>query len=143
MTWWLWITVGLVLAAIELTTPGGFFIIFFGVGALAVGALDLAGLAQPPWAQWLLFPIISLVALRLFRKPLLGRMRIRDGAAEVDSMIGEIAIASDAIGPGDHGRAELRGTTWSAHNIGAAPLSSGQRCRVIAVQGLMLDIRPE
>ena len=31
MTWWLWVALGLVLGAIELATPGGFFVIFFGV----------------------------------------------------------------------------------------------------------------
>jgi membrane protein implicated in regulation of membrane protease activity len=57
--------------------------------------------------------------------------------------VGETCIASGGIGPGEHGRAELRGTTWSARNVAEAPLAGGQRCRVVAVQGLMLDIRPE
>ena len=30
MTWWLWILLGLVLLGLELSTPGGFFIAFFG-----------------------------------------------------------------------------------------------------------------
>ena len=42
MTGWMWIAMGLVLAAIELATPGGFFIIFFGVGAVGVGLLLFA-----------------------------------------------------------------------------------------------------
>ena len=41
MPWWIWIAFGLVLAAIELATPGGFFIVFFGIGAIAVGVLEL------------------------------------------------------------------------------------------------------
>ena len=41
------------------------------------------------------------------------------------------------------GRAELRGTTWSARNVDVAALAAGQRCRVVAVQGLMLDLRSE
>ena len=51
MTPWMWIALGLVLAAIELATPSGFFIIFFGLGALIVGLL--VGLqAFRPLAQW-------------------------------------------------------------------------------------------
>ena len=73
MTWWLWVTLGLVLGAIELATPGGFFVIFFGVAAVAVGLAELAGLGLPAWGQWLAFPILALVALRLFRKPLLAQ----------------------------------------------------------------------
>jgi len=143
MSWWIWVALGLVLAAIELATPGGIFIIFFGIAALVVGALTLTGLVTATWAQWLLFPVIALVAVRLFRQPLLGRLRMRDERDEVDSLVGEVAIPSVNIAPGGHGRAELRGSTWSVRNVTAAPVAVGQRCRVVTVQGLVLDIRPE
>jgi inner membrane protein len=142
MTWWLWVVLGLVLAAIELATPGGFFVIFFGVSAVAVGALDFLGLVRPPWLQWLLFTLFAFVALRLFRQPLLARMRMRSGD-EVDSLVGEVAVPAEALAPGQHGRAELRGSMWNARNVGAAPLAAGQRSRVVAVQGLTLDLRSE
>ena len=141
MTWWAWIVLGLALAAIELATPGGFFILFFGIAALAIGALDLIGVAGPAWLQWLLFPVIAVIGLRLFRQPLLGHMRVRGG--EVDSLVGEVAVTIGAIPAGQHGRAELRGSTWNARNVDRATLVAGQRCRVVAVQGLMLDILAE
>src|ERR1051326_9156920 len=101
MTWWLWIALGLVLVGLEVATPGGFFIIFFGVAALAVGVLALLSLVSEPWVQWLLFPVLALVALRVFRRPLLERMRLRSpGSDDVDSMIGSTAVAAGAIGPG-------------------------------------------
>ena len=43
MLWWYWIVLGLALVALELATPGGFFVIFFAIAALAVGALTLVG----------------------------------------------------------------------------------------------------
>jgi membrane protein implicated in regulation of membrane protease activity len=142
MTWWLWIALGLVLAAIELATPGGIFIIFFGIGALVVGALALTGVVTETWMQWLLFPIVAVVSLRLFRQPLLGRLRAR-GGDDVDSLVGEVATPASDIAPGGHGRAELRGSTWHVRNVAAVAVATGQRCRVVGVQGLMLDIRPE
>lgn len=142
MTWWFWVALGLVLSAIELATPGGFFIIFFGVAALAVGLVQLAGLELPAWAQWLAFPVLALVALRLFRQPLLKWLQPA-AANAVDAIVAEVAVPVAAIEPGQHGRAELRGTVWSAHNVGATIVSAGQRCRVVAVNGLQLDIRPE
>ncbi len=39
MIWWYWVVLGLLLTGLELATPGGFFVIFFGVGALLVGGL--------------------------------------------------------------------------------------------------------
>jgi inner membrane protein len=143
MTWWIWIAFGLVLAAIELATPGGFFIVFFGIGAIAVGLLELLGIAERDVVQWLLFPIIALASLRLFRRPLLGYLRTGAGRDDVDSLVGAVAISEGPILPGGHGRAELRGTTWSARNVGQALLAAGQRCRVVAVEGLTLDITPE
>ena len=142
MLWWLWIVLGLVLIALELATPGGFFVIFFGAAALTVGALALLDIVQAVWAQWLLFPIVALVTLRLFRQPLLGYMRV--GAEhDVDSLVGEVAVAAADIAPGQHGRAELRGSSWSARNVDTSTLAAGQRCRVVAIQGLMLDLRQE
>jgi membrane protein implicated in regulation of membrane protease activity len=35
MEWWIWILLGLVLLLGEIVTPGGFYILFFGVGAVA------------------------------------------------------------------------------------------------------------
>jgi membrane protein implicated in regulation of membrane protease activity len=142
MTWWLWVALGLVLGAIELATPGGFFVIFFGVAAVVVGLAELAGLGLPAWGQWLAFPILAIVALRLFRKPLLARLQ-SDTVSDVDPIVSELAVPVAAIEPGQHGRAELRGSLWNAHNVGGTVVSAGQRCRVVAVNGLQLDIRPE
>ena len=142
MTWWSWVALGLVLGAIELATPGGFFIVFFGVAALVVGLVQLAGVDLPAWGQWLAFPILAIVALRLFRRPLLARLQPAE-ASEVDSMVSEVALPVTAIEPGQHGRAELRGTVWTARNVGDTAVAAGQRTRVVAVNGLQLDIRPE
>ena len=43
MGWWLWMLLGFALIVCELTTPGGFFFLFFGLGAVAVGAPDRPG----------------------------------------------------------------------------------------------------
>ena len=142
MIWWYWIVLGLALTALEVATPGGFFSIFFAVSALLIGLLELVGLVERDWVQWIMFPLLALGALAFFRKPLLQWMRGRD-ADTVDSLVGEIAFVSEAIAPGEHGRAELRGSTWTARNIDPSPLARGQRCRVVAVRGLELDLRPE
>jgi membrane protein implicated in regulation of membrane protease activity len=82
------------------------------------------------------------VALRLFRRPLLARLQ-SGTAGDVDPIVSEVAVPVTVIEPGQHGRAELRGTLWNAHNVGGTAVSAGQRCRVVAVNGLQLDIRPE
>jgi membrane protein implicated in regulation of membrane protease activity len=140
LSWWLWLLFGFVLLLLELMTPGGFFIFFFGVGAIVVGLLTAAGLAGPAAIQWLLFGGISVVALLLFRKPLESRVRGAPGR-EVDALVGETAVALNDIGVRQIGKAELRGTAWGAMNTGDSVIAAGQRCRVERVEGLMLYIR--
>ena len=134
---------GVLLAGVELAVPGGFYVIFFAVAALLVGLLAMLGVVRGPVFEWLVFSILSVVALRFFRGPLLARLRSHEPEGVVDSIAGETAVASTDIAPGDYGQVELRGSTWRARNVDRAPVAAGQRCRVAAVNGLVLDINPE
>lgn len=143
MQWWHWAVLGLVLGLFELATPGGFFILFFGIGALLVAILSLLGIAGPLWVQWVLFGALSVVTLFFFRDPLLRRMRAAERTGPIDALTSDIAVAKEDIAPGAVGRAELRGSTWSARNLHTADLAHGQRCRVARVDGLMIFLLPE
>jgi inner membrane protein len=141
MEWWVWLLLGLVLFLGEVVTPGGFYMIFFGVGALVVGVLAGFDLAGPLWFQWILFSVVSIVALWLFRERLVEMTRPQN-QKEVDSLVGETAVVLEEIPPGAIGKAELRGTPWSARNIGGRPLVKGERSKVERVEGLMLWVSP-
>jgi inner membrane protein len=141
MTWWMWLLLGLLLAALELATPGGFYLIFFGLSALLIGTLELVGIGGPIWLQWLLFSFLSIALLAIFRNPILRVLRPTD--LPVDQIVGDIAVAVSDIPPGSVGRAELRGAGWSARNVHSDVLVQGQRCRVQNVDGLMLLLVPE
>jgi membrane protein implicated in regulation of membrane protease activity len=140
MEWWIWLSAGLLLMLAELLTPGGFYFLFFGVGACAAAAVALV--TDSAIAQALVFTAVSIISLALFRKPLLEKLQKSRGAA-VDQIAGEFAIASSDIAPGEIGSAELRGTTWRARNAGGVTLKSGSRCAVEKVDGLMLILRSE
>ncbi|MDQ3170827.1 MAG: NfeD family protein [Acidobacteriota bacterium] len=141
--WWHWIAVGLALVVLEIAAPGGFFVIFFGLAAMAVGALMFAGVAGELWVQLLLFSVLSAVFLLVFRNPLLRRFKFDRGTDEIDNLTGEPATALDDIAPTEAGRVELRGSTWRARNGSALPISRGARVRVIAVDRLTVVVIPE
>ena len=143
MQWWHWAVLGLGLGLLELATPGGFFILFFGIGALLVSLLSLLGIAGPPWVQWVTFGALSIVSLFFFRDPLLRRMRASERNIPIDQLTSDIAVAKEDILPGAMGRAELRGSAWSALNIGGTALHRGQRCAVRKVEGLTLHLTAE
>jgi membrane protein implicated in regulation of membrane protease activity len=144
MEWWHWAVLGLLLAGLEILTPGGFYLIFFGLGGLAVALLSFLGIAGPLWMQLLLFSLFSIVSLALFRNPLLRMMQRKTGlSAQVDKLVGELATPKEAIAAGAVGKAELRGTTWTARNGGTQIIPAGHRCRVKQVDGLVITIEPE
>jgi membrane protein implicated in regulation of membrane protease activity len=137
----MWLAGGLVLLVIELVTPSGFFVMFFGLGALTVGILERLGLSGPPWTQWLIFTAVSIVYLMLFRGRLQDRVELPAG--NVDTLVGELAVPKERISPGDVGRVELRGAMWNARNEAALPVEPGQRCRVTRVDNLLVFVQPE
>lgn len=143
MAWWIWILIGLGLLGVEAGAPGGFFFLFFGISGLAVGTLAGLGLAGPLWLQWVLFSVLALLALALLRKPLQARLNVNGKSKAVDKLAGETAIAQTDIAPGEVGKAELRGTTWSARNATSEAIATGRRCKVEKVEGLTLFVRPE
>lgn len=145
MTWWMWILAGLALLAVEALTPGGFFVLFFGLAAVAVGLLTLGGLAGPEWTQWLAFSALSISSLALFRKPLMQKLALdRPAPGHVPgSMTGETAVLLDELAPGGVAKAELRGTAWTVRSRDARALPAGTRCTVERVDGLTLWVRKE
>jgi inner membrane protein len=142
MTWWVWLLVGLGLLGFEVLTPGGFFMLFFGLAALVVGALAASGLTGPVWLQWLLFSMLSVGSLLVFRRPLLAWLQSPEAKA-VTSLVGDVAVLLADLPPGTVGKAELRGTAWSVRHDWPETLARGRRCRVDRVDGLTLHVRPE
>ena len=144
MEWWLWLVLGLALLASEAFTPGTFFVFFFGLSALAVGLVAWLGPHLPGWFQWFLFALFSVLSVAFLRGPLLRRiMPVRREALAVDSLIGEVAVPLQDLAPGAVGKAELRGSAWTAKNVDARPLARGERSIVAQVDGLVLSLRAQ
>jgi inner membrane protein len=139
MVWWYWVLGGIALLAFEVATPGGLFALFFGVGALCVAPLAVLGLSST--TQWFAFSVLSLAGLATLRGTLMRRLS-RPVPVQAE-LVGEQAVVLDDLPAGGEGKAELRGTPWTARATSGAPLAKGQRCRVERVEGLTLWLRAE
>ena len=139
MVWWLWVVLGFILLATEFAS-GSMHVAFFAVGAFVVGILVGLGLDIPIWGQLLIFTGVSLFAF-FFLRPIAVRKLNLNQKKVVDTLVGEQATAMEEIAPQGIGRAEMRGTTWSARNVGETVLNRGQRCVVADVEGLTIHIR--
>jgi inner membrane protein len=142
MEWWMWLAAGLVLVVAELATPGGFVIIFFGIGALAVGALALLGVVTSVPLQFLWFSVLSVASLAFLRGRVQSRIQTPPSST-VDSLVGVVAMVQDQMAPRAIGRVEVRGSMWAARNTSNVTLDPGQRALVAAVDGLTLAVVPE
>ncbi len=141
--WWHWFVFGLFLVLVELAAAGGFYIIFFGIGAILVGLLASVNAAGSIAVQILLFSVFSVVSLLLFRSRLVKRLQQDPQAPQVDQLVGEIGVVTEELAPGGVGKVELRGATWSARTSSGSLLTRGTRCRVTSVDGLTLSVEPE
>ncbi len=140
MAWWMWTILGLVLVIAEAQIPTNFFLLAFGVGGLVVGALTGLGWIGTPWIEWLTFTLASILALLGFQRTLTQH---HDDARTVDDLTRESATILEDVPAGGVGRAELRGTTWSARSADGSAIPIGTRRRVERVDGLTLILRPE
>ena len=141
--WWQWLLLGIGLMAAELATPGGFYLAFFGVSAVVVGLLSAVGAAGPLWSELLLFSVLSVGSLFVFRGRLLKWFQADPQLPSVDLLVGEVGTATEELAPDAVGRVELRATTWSARNRGTRGIAVGNRVTVIGVDGLMLFVEQE
>ncbi len=142
MPWPLWVIAGLVLMAVEVHYTRDFTLFCFGISALLIGLTSTFGILDIRM-QWIGFAVLSTALLVSAREWLRNKMLGRPGNAELENIIGQSAVPLDDLPAYGFGKAELRGTTWSAHNASHVRIQRGQRCKVMKINGLTLWIMPE
>lgn len=141
MPWWGWIVAGGILLGGEAVVATDFTLALLGAAALTVGLVGAAGLEGPIWLQWGLFSVLSAGYLLVFKRRLSAPL---GPDTPQDRLLGgEVAIVQEEIAPGETGRAELRGTIWTARNRSHEPLQAGTRARVEKTDGLVIQLRSE
>lgn len=134
--------IGLAALGFAIDVQAGAPRVWTGVGtvALVVGSVSLfEGVSIPRAtlalvvAGTLLFVISGLpsVARTRFSTPTIGR----------EAMIGEMGTAVGDVSP--DGTVEVRGAAWRARTNRATPIKAGEAIRVVAIEGIVLEVEPE
>lgn len=139
MTWWQWTLIGFFFLTLEFFSST-MHSAFFAAGAFFVAVLVSLNAGGPLWLQLLTFTAFSLATLFFIRPYVVRKLRLSETKV-VDSMIGEQAAALEDMAVSAFGKAEMRGSTWSARNVGDTALTRGQRCTVERIEGLLLHVR--
>ena len=140
---WVWATLGLILAALEIMVPG-VYLIWLAVAALATGLLtylfDLS-LAMQVIDFVSLALIAAFSAKRFLRdKPIVGAdpKLNRPGLR----LAGETAIVTTPF-ESDHGRVKVGDSEWLARlPAGSANIALGERVRITGSDGSSLLVEP-
>ena len=138
--YWVWLTLGLVLAGLEMLVPG-VYLIWLAIAAFITGALTMVLHIGLPM-QVIDFVFLSLIAAfsarRLLREkgiPSADPLMNRRGAR----LVGEIAVVIEAIEPGSNGRVHYGDSDWLARGAEAAV---GERVRITGSDGAVLLVEP-
>jgi len=113
---------------------------------VAGGLLYLAGavwLYHGQAVSWWVIIILG-VLLLLFMisgMPAMVRTRFSTPTIGRESMIGEMGVALSGVDP--EGTVQVRGAPWRARTNRATPIKPGDPVRVIALDGLLLEVEPE
>jgi membrane-bound serine protease (ClpP class) len=111
-----------------------------GTAALAVGTARLYDGHAPS----LLVMAIVVGGTALFMvagMPSMVRARFSTPTIGRESMVGEVGQALADVDP--EGTVEVRGAPWRARTNRATPITTGQPVRVVAIDGLLLEVEPE
>ncbi|MGQ0745010.1 MAG: NfeD family protein [Acidimicrobiales bacterium] len=108
---------------------------------LAAGSWRLfAGRVPLPWITVGLVGAGVVVAMVAGMTAML-RARFATPTIGRESMIGALGEAQTAVDP--DGTVTLDGASWRARTNRATPIASGDRVRVVAIDGLLLEVEPE
>ena len=116
-----------------------------GVALFATGSWflyrDVLGAdLRPSWIT-LIAGIGGIVLTFVVGMPSMVRTRFATPTVGREWMIGEMGTALADIGP--EGIAEVSGARWRARTNRATPISAGQVLRVVAIDGVTLEVEPE
>jgi membrane protein implicated in regulation of membrane protease activity len=144
MPWWAWLVLGIGLLGVEMfIIDAQFYLVFIGLSAALVGLLGLFGVGLPEWAQWLMFAALGLVAMVTFRRRIYERVRGRGGQVDERLTVGDRVLVPMRLEPGQSGRVDYRGSSWTARNGGNQPIEAGREAVIDHVDGLTLFVRAE
>jgi membrane-bound serine protease (ClpP class) len=111
-----------------------------GSGALLLGSLRLFDGHVVAWWTVLLV-VLGVVLFMVAGMPAMLRARFSTPTIGRASMIGELGAATVAVDP--EGTVSVRGALWRARTNRATPIAAGDVVRVIAIDGLLLEVEPE
>jgi membrane-bound serine protease (ClpP class) len=115
---------------------------FIGTASLVTGSWFLYGGASQLRPAWWVFLVVIVGTLLFMLGGMTAMIRARFSTPTVgrEGMIGEDGTAEVAVDP--DGVVLIRGARWRARTNRATPIRAGDPVKVVAVEGLVLEVEP-
>jgi membrane protein implicated in regulation of membrane protease activity len=135
---WIWIVLAAALYVGEMLTTT-FFLLPFGVGATVALIANLFGAEL--WLQWVLFIVVSVIALIALR-PLARRLTAKAEQVKsgVDRLIGMTGLIIEGNTPSGENRARIAREVWNVATETGERLAIDTPVRVLRVDGVHLIV---
>ena len=131
-----WLAVALVAAIIEVSVPH-FGCVFISAGAVAAAAAAFFGYSVA--AQIATFVVVMTGSLVALRSSLLARLAGPGVPSRTEPLVGRHGQVTHDIDPTlGTGRINVGGEDWAARSV--EPLPAGTRIRVVAADGIVLEV---
>ncbi|MHB8482943.1 MAG: NfeD family protein [Nitrospiria bacterium] len=134
-----WFVVSIAGLIIEVVV-GGFWILFFGAGALLTSFLVWMGILQETDWQILCFVISSILMLGLFRKPLVKNFG-KKTSADMNDPAGQMVEVIQEIPKGGTGKVEFQGSPWEARSEEETAIPVSSKVKIVRQEGLKLWVK--
>ena len=136
MHWLIWLSAGIILAILEVFTPG-FFIVGIGV-SLVITALP-AALGLPFWVQLLVCGVMILIFFLLVRPLVMKIPHLDSKKTGTAALMGEEGIVVETITRIEGGRVKVGGEVWKAKSD--ETIEKDSLVIVTGVEGVTLNVR--
>lgn len=137
--WLCWVILAVVFIISEIFLPG-FFVFFFGVGAIPAAVVAALGASFP--TQIAVFVIASAIGLLFARKMAL---RLTQGSPDnigADRMLGKTGVVTEDLDPDSpKGKVRVDREIWIADAEDGSALTAGEKVSVVRVEGARLIVK--
>jgi membrane protein implicated in regulation of membrane protease activity len=144
--WIVWLIIAAIFIGAEVLTPG-FFLLWFGIGALVAMLLALLGVtsAAAQVVAFLIVSILLLIASRTIFERFLSRSSSSspDLKTGVEKMIGQVGmVVEPSRGAMKEAAVKVYGSVWTALPIeGEKPLNEGETVTIEHIEGNTIYVR--
>ncbi|MEJ7847291.1 MAG: NfeD family protein [Pyrinomonadaceae bacterium] len=143
LAWIIWLVLGVGLIIAEVFTLG-FFLLWFGVGAIAAALAGMLGAPFP--VQFLVFAVVSIALTSMSRTIFANYLShseentVKMGVDSLPGQIGTVTLASR--GALNEAAVKVYGSTWTAFPVeGEKELIEGEKVEVVNVKGSSIYVR--